>query len=130
MTKLAAILLASGSAGVLAGCNAAGNTPLVFVQAHTLGVSANATTTTPEITLGYRDLDAAVVPVQSNNGQPLNSTASAGFSDALSVLGQFNASAATGIGIGTNLGTMFATGTAAKVLADGYKARLKSANAQ
>jgi hypothetical protein len=90
-----------------------------------------------ELTLGYRDFDIAIVPVtvtqQTGAVTQLKSTADPDqnqkFEDALSVLGQFEANAnASAPQVG--LGKFFATGTAAKVLADGFKAKLSSSSSQ
>jgi hypothetical protein len=81
------------------GCSIPENQPLIFAQAHTLGISATTTgsSATPELTLGYRDLDVALVPVIAN-GRLLQSNAGPGENnpDAYSVLGQFNVNTATG----------------------------------
>lgn len=120
-----AVVLAAG------GCNIPENQPLIFAQAHTLGISAATTgsSATPELTLGYRDLDVAIVPVVSNN-QLLQSTAldSNGrpFLDAYSVLGQFNVNTTAGTSPNVGLGTFFATGGASRALADGFKAQLSA----
>jgi hypothetical protein len=116
----------------LAGCSIPENQPLIFAQAHTLGISATTTgsSATPELTLGYRDLDVALVPVVSNN-LLLQSTAldSAGhsFNDAYSVLGQFNVNTTAGTSPNVGLGTFFATGGASRSLADGFRAQLSGA---
>lgn len=115
-----------------AGCNTTASPPLVFVQTQTLGITANASggQATPELTLGYRDLDIALVPVDAN-GTPIGSVqpGSGGqFHDALSVIGQFNATATAGTSPNANLGKFFATGSAAQKMAEGFKAQL-SANA-
>ncbi len=46
------------------------NATLLFAQSQTLGVSINASTTqqSAELTLGYRDLDIAIVPVVAHQG--------------------------------------------------------------
>lgn len=103
----------------LTGCNTSYDLPLVFLQTTTVGISAGtpAAGSPPDLSLGYRDVDVAVVPVvaagQQVRGQspgpaggggvngPLDSRMllaatgpSAGngpeYSDALSVLGQFS----------------------------------------
>jgi hypothetical protein len=117
-----------------AGCGTSGNIPLVFVQTETLGITANATGSqaTPELTLGYRDIDVALVPVV-NGGSQLKATETvtggtqAGtYDDALSVIGQFNAGATAATSPTANLGKFFATGQAAKKLADGFSKQLGS----
>jgi len=118
-----AVVLASG------GCNIPENQPLIFVQAHTLGISATTTGSqaTPELTLGYRDLDVALVPIVAN-GQLVQSNAvdaqGHNFPDAYSVLGQFNVNTAAGTAPNVGLGTFFATGGAARSLATGFAKQL------
>jgi hypothetical protein len=77
---------------------------------------------TPELTVGYRDVDVALVPV-TKAGLPIQSVNGSGFQDALSVFGQFDVgvNAATAGLPGVSLGKFFATGTAASRLADGYR---------
>jgi len=110
--------------------------PLVFLQTQTLGITANASggQATPELTLGYRDLDIAVVPVSDANGVPVRSVNPEGkangggqFQDALSVLGQFDVNTNAGTAVGVGLGKFFATGTAASKLAEGFKYKLAGA---
>jgi hypothetical protein len=116
------------------GCSIPENQPLIFAQAHTLGISATTTgsSATPELTLGYRDLDVALVPVVAY-GQLIKSDAvtKAGESnpDALSVLGQFNVNTAAGTAPNVGLGTFFATGGAARALATGFQVQLSGAPA-
>jgi hypothetical protein len=116
-------------ASALAGCASTAELPLVFGQTHTVGISMGASTTDQggEFTLGYRDRNVAIVPVVMSSGASgatqLSATATGGFTDALSVLGQFEVNSdATARKIG--LGKFFATGLAAKVLADGFSAQL------
>ena len=115
------------------------NFPLVFGQAHSLGVTINGSPArqSAELTLGYRDLDVAVVPVtaiQPNGATTqLKSTANAcpnqQYEDALSVLGQFEVSSKSETPQ-ISLGKFFATGTAAKKLADGFAAELAGSTGQ
>lgn len=112
-----------------AGCASMDTMPLVFGQSHTVGISmgASAADQGGEFTLGYKDRNIAVVPVVMASGETgasqLKATATDGHADALSVLGQFEVeSDATTRKVG--LGKFFATGLAAKVLADGFSARL------
>jgi hypothetical protein len=114
------------SLAALASCSSNGDAPLVFVQAHSLGIvaAANGSQATPELTLGFRDVDVALVPVTAG-GAPLKGVIEKPgehYDDALSVFGQFNAG--TAVGPTANLGKFFATGQAAKRLADGYAAQL------
>jgi hypothetical protein len=138
----------------LSGCNAPDNLPLVFYQATTVGITANASPAqgSPEISLGYRDTDVAVVPVIAGGRQvrgvsPLNSDDNlndqedlvtlvsptdkqkrAKFQDALSVFGQFQVDTSAGgnnqTGASVGLGKFFATGLAARSLAVGFKCKL------
>jgi hypothetical protein len=148
------ILLAIGLAAQLAGCNIPDSTPLIFLQTTTVGISATTTAAqgTPELSLGYRDVDLAIVPVIAGGKKiagkaPVNpdgslnppapdnaalalTTAdgkkSKSFSDALSVFGQFqvDTSAAVTSGPSAGLGKFFATGLAARSLATGYECKL------
>jgi hypothetical protein len=129
MTAIRCALIIGASVG-LAGCYQSNNPPLFFAQAHTLGVGVHTSTTqqSADLTLGYKDFDVAIVPVSATDGSgrvvPLTGTAGGEDSrDALSVLGQFNASAATATPA-VNLGTFFATGLAADKLADGFRDHL------
>lgn len=96
-------------------------------------INGSTTQQAAEITLGYRDFDIAVVPVsvtqQTGAVTQIKSTANPdrnqSFEDALSVLGQFEANTKTA-NPEVGLGKFFATGTAAKVLADGFKAKLSN----
>ena len=111
------------------GCSIPENQPLIFAQAHTLGISATTTgsAATPELTLGYRDLDVALVPIVAN-GQLVQSNAvdaqGHNFPDAYSVLGQFNVNTTAGTAPNIGLGTFFATGGAARALAGGFALQL------
>ncbi|WP_156826441.1 hypothetical protein [Marinobacterium rhizophilum] len=101
------------------------NMPLVFGQSHTVGVSISGPAADQglDLTLGYKDKDFAIVPVtvvQANGDSTLvKSTAEKNHQDALSVLGQFELNTdAKQADVG--LGKFFATGLAAKKLADGF----------
>jgi len=122
----------------VSGCNTSGTGPLTFIQAQTVGISASAggAQVAPEVSLGYRDLDVAFVPTMTADGTPLKaSETQSNFTetDALSVIGQFNVNstaAATNANFKADLGKFFATGMAAKVVADGFSAQLKGKGAQ
>jgi|SRR5271166_2720993 len=134
MIKWRATLSLLGIFPALSGCNSYPNPPLVFYQATTLGITANATggTATPELSLGYRDTDVALVPVATNTGVPITSSlpGSGGqFVDALSVLGQFQVDTAAATTPHVGLGKFFATGAAAKRLADGFAGQLSKSTA-
>lgn len=102
---------------------------LLFGQSHTVGITIGGSTTEQgvDFTLGYKDKNVAVVPVtvkQTNgNSTQIRSQATPGHEDALSVLGQFQVDSDTRAA-NVGLGKFFATGNAAKTLADGFKARL------
>jgi hypothetical protein len=120
------MMVACVFASALAGCNTSPDLPLVFYQATTVGISASATGggATPELSLGYRDTDVAVVPVSSSSGsvRAINpDSAGHKFQDALSVFGQFQVDANAGTSPKVGLGKFFATGQAAQHLADGFR---------
>jgi hypothetical protein len=103
------------------------------VQTTSVGITAASTggQATPELTVGYRDVDVALVPVTKGE-MPIRSINPSGaggkFSDALSVLGQFDVGVAAKSGVvpGVSLGKFFATGTAASKLAEGYRCHIAS----
>jgi hypothetical protein len=130
MTAISKIVTGAGLGATLAACSPTTNPPLFFAQTHTFGVGIHGSPTqqSADLTLGYRDLDIAIVPVSATDGAgqvvPLTSIAGGGNSrNALSVLGQFNANAAATAPT-VSLGTFFATGLAADKLADGFGERL------
>ncbi|MHC4183107.1 MAG: hypothetical protein ACYSR0_07145 [Planctomycetota bacterium] len=115
----------------VAGCASKQNLPLVFGQSHTVGLSmsSNVSQQGGEITLGYKDWDFAIVPVTIGQGDDgtntqIKAVATEQHQDALSVLGQFNVETKGGVQSEVGLGKFFATGMAAKTLADGFKAKL------
>ena len=114
---------------VLSGCATTENMPLVFGQSQTVGITigGSATDQGAEFTLGYKDKNFAVVPVtvkqKDGNSTQVRAQASAGFEDALSVLGQFEVTSSTNSN-NVGLGKFFATGNAAKTLADGFSSKL------
>lgn len=143
----------------LTGCNTSYDSPLVFLQTTTVGISAGtpaAGAAAPDLSLGYRDVDVAVVPVVAA-GQPvrgqspgpagggaggaldnrmlLAATTPSGaggpeYSDALSVLGQFSVNTgqqSQGQQLpSVGLGKFFATGLAARQLAYGFGCQLSN----
>lgn len=115
-TALAAI------AATLCGCSSA-ELPLVFGQAHNVGITIAGSVPEQggELTLGYRDKDIAVVPINKQAEAP--DAAGHVHRDALSVLGQFEVEAEAAQPK-ASLGKFFATGLAAKTLADGFKCQL------
>lgn len=101
------------------GCSSQ-HAPLVFGQAHSVGIAVgtNPANQTPEITVGYKDVDIAIVPtVYDGNGQLIQGAVDGGF-DAYSTFGHFSTTAATTTGVG--LGKFFATGNAAVALGAGF----------
>ena len=132
MMRWRTIVFAISMPSILSGCNTTADVPLVFVQTTSVGISASATggTATPELTVGYRDVDVAVVPV-TRGGLLINSVNpqnGAQFSDALSVIGQFQVGANANTAPNVTLGKFFATGTAASKLAEGYRCQAGGAN--
>lgn len=131
--KLKAI--ASFSAIVLlVGCASNQNLPLVFSQSQTVGISigADASEQGAEFVFGYKDKNVAVVPVSvqeaDGSSSTIGSTSGEEFEDALSVLGQFEVNTKTNQG-DVGLGKFFATGAAAKSLADGFSCKVAGGNA-
>jgi hypothetical protein len=122
------VIFAVFVSSVLSGCASQLDTPLIFVQTHSVGITAATTggQATPELTVGYRDVDVAIVPVTKGDIQVGSSTPgkNGAFEDAYSVLGQFDVGASVAPGSGITLGKFFATGTAASKLAEGYRCQL------
>jgi hypothetical protein len=118
-----------------AACGGTDNPPLIFTESNNIGVTVASSPAAQggEVTLGYRSLDLAVVPVTvtqadgtvTNLFVDVRDAQGAASADTLSVLGQFEANAeAPGAAVG--LGRFFATGLAAQKLADGFSAELSS----
>lgn len=120
---------------LLTGCASTSNMPLIFGQSQTLGITigGSANDQGAEFTLGYKDKNFAVVPVtvkqNSGDSTQIRSQATPGHEDALSVLGQFEVNSSTN-SANVGLGKFFATGMAAKKLADGFCAKLGGAAAE
>jgi hypothetical protein len=111
------------AACLLVGC-ATEEIPLVFGQAQTVGMTmaGSAPEQGGEFTFGYRDKNIAVIPTKSLSQAPdANGNA---HQDALSVLGQFEVEAGADEGGSVALGKFFATGLAAKTLADGFRCEI------
>ena len=121
--------LALTAVAVLVGaCASPPQAPLLFGQAQTLGISvgANAANQTPEMTLGYKDVNIAVIPtVNPGTGGLIQGRSSDGFDDSYSTFGQFEAN---GGATGVSLGKFFATGIAARRLADGFACEISDAS--
>jgi hypothetical protein len=116
-----------------AACGTSDNPPLVFTETNNIGITVASSPAAQgsEVTLGYRSLDLAVVPVTvtqadgtvTNLFVEVQDGQGAKASDTLSVLGQFEANAqAPAAAVG--LGRFFATGLAAQKLADGFEEKL------
>ena len=117
----------------VAGCGAADNPPLVFTETNNIGITVASSPAAQggELTLGYRSLDLAVVPVTVTQADGSATSLAVNIRDAegveandtFSVLGQFEANAqAPEAAVG--LGRFFATGLAAQKLADGFGKKL------
>jgi hypothetical protein len=116
-----------------AGCSELPNPPLIFGQTHTVGITIAGSPAEQggELTLGYRDRDLAFVPVSvtQNDGSvtqleshvfgAARSTGNQPDKDTFSVIGQFDV-ATKGQLAEVGLGKFFATGLAARRLADGF----------
>jgi hypothetical protein len=106
------------------------NMPLVFGETLTFGASISGSTTDQgvEVTIGFKSRDIALVPVaiERRDGtiDKLSAGISAGNTDAFSVLGQFDSKTAAGTSAEVGLGRFFATGSAAQVLAAGFRCKL------
>lgn len=100
---------------LVTGCASQGDLPLVFGQSHTVGISMSGSVPeqAADLTIGYKDKNIAVVPVQPEATAPGNS-------DALSTLGQFELNADANQ-VKAGLGKFFATGMAARVLSEGFR---------
>lgn len=127
--RTTSVVLGIAALGSVAGCATTENLPLLFGQSHTVGISIGAAAGEQgaDFVLGYKDKNVAVVPVslplaQGGYGQ-VGSMSGDKFEDALSVLGQFHVNSPTSSG-NVSLGKFFATGAAAKALADGFSSQL------
>lgn len=124
--KLAGLL---GAAIMMGGCATDQQMPLIFGQSHTVGISLGAGTTEQgaDFVLGYKDKDIAIVPIAIQTGPgtyaQVGSLSGEDFDDSFSVLGQFEVNSGT-TEAEVGLGKFFATGAAAKALADGFAAKL------
>lgn len=125
------------------GCSEVPNPPLIFGQTHTVGITIAGSPAEQggELTLGYRDRDLAFVPVSvTQSDGSVTQVESHAFGgqrdgdarpdkDALSVLGQFDVST-EGQTAKIGLGKFFATGLAAKRLADGFVCGVSNGTAE
>jgi len=115
---------------ILSGCASNQNLPLIFGQSQTVGISigGNASDQGADFVLGYKDKNIAIVPiaVQVSEGSyaQVGSMSGENFDDSFSVIGQFEVKSGTSRGGDVGLGKFFATGAAAKALADGFSSKL------
>jgi hypothetical protein len=116
---------------LVSGCASNQNLPLVFGQSQTVGISIGAGVSEQgaDFVLGYKDKNIAIIPiaieVTEGNYAQVGSQSGGGFDDSFSVLGQFEVNANTKNG-DVGLGKFFATGAAAKALADGFASKLSN----
>jgi hypothetical protein len=129
-------VVGAGAAALLAGCvTQDASIPLIFGQQQTFGVSmgGDASSQGVEMTVGFKDRNIAVVPVVAKNASGglvhVRSVATEGFNDAYSVLGQFSAEADSTAGK-VGLGKFFATGLAARNLAEGFADAMRDGRTQ
>lgn len=120
----------------LAACSTVDSSPLIFGQGLTVGISVGASPTnnaTPEITLGVKQANLAIVPTVIPGEVPLPANEfatrriaafgagegeSKGIEDALSTFGSFSNNTSVN---GVTLGVFFATGVAAQRLSEGFR---------
>lgn len=123
------MLAAAALTLLLSACASQDHAPLLFGQAHTLGISVGASPAnqTPEMTLGFKDVNIAVIPTVGGNLPDglIQGTTSKDY-DAYSTFGQFEAS---GKATEVQLGKFFATGIAARRLADGFGCKVSNGRA-
>jgi hypothetical protein len=115
---------------VLAACTPPENAPMYFGQINTVGISVSGgpTGTTPDLTVGVKNADLAVVPTYDGAGQPIQAVlAGGGERDALSTFGSFDSNTEAGA---VSIGTYFATGFPGQRIAKGLgcAAAIKAAN--
>jgi hypothetical protein len=115
---------------ILSGCASNQNLPLIFGQSQTVGISIGGGVNDQgaDFVLGYKDKNIAIVPiaVQVSEGSyaQVGSMSGENFDDSFSVIGQFEVKSGTSQGGDVGLGKFFATGAAAKALADGFSGKL------
>ncbi len=117
---------------VAAGCGNVDSAHLIFGQRHVVGlqISASAPEQGASLTLGYSDMNIAIIPVAVKEGDKYirlgstNKKDGSDENDAYSTLGQFEMNTGTNGTVSVGLGKFFATGLAAQYLAQGFKAKL------
>jgi hypothetical protein len=121
-----AATMAFAAALPLAGCTTADQpVPLVFGRTQAVGISVAGSVPDQgaHLTIGFSDRNLAIVPTSTVKGDPIRAQATNGFTDALSVLGQFEANAKAQE-VSAGLGTFFSTGMASRYLAEGFSCKL------
>lgn len=132
------ILLLALSIVMIAGCSSNQESPLIFGQSDSYGLSFNAGSveTGASLNVGYTGRNVAIIPVTYRRTDNLRCRVEAvagGFRDALSVFGQFEAATEQDKDkngdlvtrkVSTSLGKFFATGGAARNISDGFAAKL------
>lgn len=126
-------IIVLSAAMAVASCGTADNPPLIFTETNSIGITVASSPASQgaELTLGYRSLDLAIVPVTVTQADGSVTSLAVGIQsgdggaseDAFSVLGQFEANAQAGAAA-AGLGRFFATGLAAQKLADGFGQKL------
>jgi len=115
---------------ILSGCASNQNLPLIFGQSQTVGISigGGANDQGADFVLGYKDKNIAIVPIaiQVSEGSyaQVGSMSGENFDDSFSVIGQFEVKSGISQAGDVGLGKFFATGAAAKALADGFSSKL------
>ena len=121
------LLITIAAALPLAGCaTSEQGSALIFARTQTFGVTIAGSVPDQgaQLTMGFGDRNLAVVPTTQSNGEQIRGTGEdSNFQDALSVLGQFEASG-SGQNVSASLGTFFSTGNASRLLAQGFSCRL------
>ena len=110
----------------LAACTTADQpAPLIFGRTQTVGISVAGSVPDQgaHLTIGFADRNLAIVPTSTVKGEPIRAQATDGFTDALSVLGQFEANA-NAKDVSAGLGTFFSTGMASRYLSEGFSCKL------
>lgn len=125
------LVIASLVAAPLLGCaGTQEGLPLIFGRTQTAGLSVAGSVPDQgaHVTLGFSDRNIAIVPTRTPDGELIRSEATENnqpFTDALSVLGQFEMNARANAEASAGLGTFFSTGLAARNLAEGFRDKLR-----
>lgn len=130
------ILVLSLCGAPLAGCRSGDNPPLLFIQSDNYGASVSAGTGTQGVqaNVGYRGFNFAAVPVtaRDEHGNVVRVDAVNAVEtdrDAHSVFGHFSATTNT-TQPGVEIGKFFATGLAARRLAEGFRYSIENGTTQ